>query len=336
MGFLEPQDSFVIIRDKFSRLFKDTRREAMSDVLEFLSELWDGYVESYRTRKYGLEGGVDAYAVLLAASSPYFFKLLSSQEEFFVQGLGNRFLYIVEKNPRVKKIINPDDFFFGPGSSDEKWRKLKKEVIDELNQLKQVKTAYVKPEARKLWVDFYNSYLEKVSKLDELEGSYLTKVPLNALKLALIYAASRLDFRNEVLNVTEEDMTRAIEDMRKFEAQYQELMTWWNEYAGQLKSVKKISRASKYDLQEFMRKIAILGQGYATVKEISAWCDAPNRNQIAELLGLGVAKGWLEVLEEKDVPKELYERFKPKAGVYPQVFRLTSKGYEAIGLQREY
>ena len=67
---------------------------------------------------------------------------------------------------------------------------------------------------------------------DELEGSYLTKIPLNTLKLALIYVGSRLDFRDEILNVTGEDMARAIEDMKKFEAQYQELMVWWNEYAG--------------------------------------------------------------------------------------------------------
>lgn len=322
-----PHDSFIIIRDELSNIFKDSRRDYMNRLLEDLSMLYDGKFEPYATRKYGLEQfewKTGLYVVLVSATTEHFLKLMN--EDFFIQGLGNRFLYVVGDNPKIEKL-DPHEFFYN--SEDEEWKELKKEIVEDLKKIEEAASAFVFPEAGKMWTDFqYECYKEAVETGDE----YIMRLPEQALKLAIIYAASRFDIKFRVVNVREEDMRRAIEDVKRFKEQYVKVGQWWIEQRRTAKEEPYI-RPAKYDLKNVCYLAATMGGGYCTVREISAWLKAPGKHLISDLLENGVDAGYFEALSEYDVPPHLRERFRPKRGPYPTVYRLTEKGYEFAGVE---
>lgn len=91
ISYLKDSPCGLIIRDEFSSMFKDTSKSYLGDVLEFLSELYDGSIQKRATKKGGIESSFNVNVSLIGATTPYLFQIM--EISFFVQGTGNRILY---------------------------------------------------------------------------------------------------------------------------------------------------------------------------------------------------------------------------------------------------
>jgi hypothetical protein len=338
----KPQEKGIIIRDELSRIFKERRKTAMEDVLEFLSELWDGHIESYRTRSYGLEGGVEVYFTLVGATTEHFLSLMD--EDFFIEGLGNRILYVCQKTMNGCETVklNPDTFFKNAGSKDEEWERLRQKIVKYLVKIEFSSDVDIRGDARRMWVDFYEEMTGRVGSISEgFERSYLIKLPLHVLKLAMIFAVSRGSVHEYIVSIYAEDMKRAIDNIGLYEKEWRQVINWWQEIKREAKDELSIKH-SKYDLKKFCTYAYEKG-GLTNTKEISAEYTLPSLSQIGDVLATGVRKGFLEIVagnqnpnyesegERGKLTEEEYKRFKPIKGSYPQVFRLTKKGRESYG-----
>lgn len=79
-----PHPYCMIIRDEGSRLLGEAKNSPhLATMKEYLSDLWDGYIEGYYTRTYQYEGNVEVFVSLALFSSPYFYELLDKM--FFAQ-----------------------------------------------------------------------------------------------------------------------------------------------------------------------------------------------------------------------------------------------------------
>ena len=316
-----------IIRDEWTKLLGETRQKYLI-MKEYLSELWDGWIEGYYTRKYQYEGNVPVYVVLLSASSDLFFDLLD--EAFFKQGLGNRILWIIEDNPEPKKL-DPKDFFFAFGVKDEEFTTLLDRVVEDLRTLAYTTTlAFIHEGAAELWTEYQHECAVRAHKARALVGSYEVKQPLNALKLSVIYAASRLDIHESIINVRKEDMERAIADAKIYTKMWHKAMELWEEVKGRQAGREERIPTSKYDLG-LMMEVALAQEDHLfSVGTIRSPLDLPDTNRISRVIQIGRDKKWLEIAAEMADPGDLtgkqYERFKPNRGFSPRIYRVTETG----------
>jgi hypothetical protein len=93
-SFLKTNNRGVITIDEFTRLLKDVKSMAyMSDRMEFLSQIYDGVIDYRATRVAGREKIDNVNISLAAATTPALYRIM--QPEFFVQGTGNRFFFVI-------------------------------------------------------------------------------------------------------------------------------------------------------------------------------------------------------------------------------------------------
>ncbi|MEE9215630.1 MAG: hypothetical protein V3U54_12820 [Thermodesulfobacteriota bacterium] len=110
-------DEGIMISEEFTAIFKDVKNKRYaSDVLEFLSEIYDGWIAKRTTKKHGTEGGLNVFVSILASTTEYFFTNI--ERGFFVQGMGNRFFYIISDPQDLKRnyrtFKEEGRNFFGP------------------------------------------------------------------------------------------------------------------------------------------------------------------------------------------------------------------------------
>lgn len=317
-----------IVRDEADKILGETYHK-YNVMKQYLSELWDGWIEGYYTRSYQYEGNVSVYVTLLGASSDLFFKMLD--EDFFRQGLGNRILWIVEDNPAPEKL-DSNQFFFNIGQKDEEFSTLQKETVERLQRLSDVVLAFMFPNAGKLWVEYQHECSTRAYKAEALQGSYEIKQPLNALKLAMIYAAGRMDLTENLLNVKEEDMRRAIEDMKTYTNMWERAMDWWETISAEKNPTEKRLETTKYD----MRKMILFGtrqeDGIFTAQMIRGAFEWTDLTKIADVLLMAEDKGWVKMVAETSsqgsLTAEQYNRIKPRRGFTPRIWKVTKAGME--------
>ncbi len=165
----------VIIRDEFSVFLKG--KDYLPDMMEFLSQLYDGFVQRRYTRKEKLEVAQGFYVNLIGTSTDYLYKVM--KPEYFMQGLGNRFLYTLW-NGEHKKWSDDD---LEPNISED----LPSDLLEKLNLL--TKIELVVSVSKKL-PELMNKYTEDAVKLVErgknLEASYRQDFVEKAIKLAML------------------------------------------------------------------------------------------------------------------------------------------------------
>lgn len=100
----EYRSSGLILRDEFTTLLKDSRSKSYaSDLCEILSQFYDGTILKRYTRKAKLDHVKKCYINLIGTTTPYFYRIINN--EFFIQGLGNRILYdLYPRNNHVEKV----------------------------------------------------------------------------------------------------------------------------------------------------------------------------------------------------------------------------------------
>ena len=328
---IPPHPVNLILRDEASVILGENKNSpAFSQQKEYLSGLWDGYIEGYYTRKCQFEGNVEVYVSLCASASSYFYRLLD--EEFFLQGTGNRIMWITLEAFDSDYL---DPSFFGlRGEHDKEFNELVLNVVGKLRRLEEVNgdkddnEVELTQKAKVLWCNFHNECEDKKKTSSRNVASYLAKVPMNTLKLAMNYAASRLSIKANILIIQEEDMKRAVDDSKAYEEMWFKTIRQWRDY-GQINKAEKRLPTSKYDLCKFAG-YAIEKDGLITVSEIQGFDILPDRTKIGEILDIGEDKGWFKVIanasDNSMLTPEQYKRFKPRTGHIGNIYQITEKG----------
>jgi hypothetical protein len=322
---IPPHPVNVILRDEISELLGELRSPHLAEMKQYMSKLWDGWIEGYYTRKAQFEGGIPVYVSLCAAGSTDFYDLL--EESFFTQGLGNRILWVTET--KIKPTRQDEEEFFFP-DEDVEFEKLKEDIIGKLKQIETLKGwVTLAPGAAKRWCDFEYQYTSTAANASD-GGSYIIKIPLNVLKLAMLYSTSKLQIDKGYLWVTEEDMVMAIEDAKNYESMWKDAMWQWGKKIVEGKS-ERLVPTSMYDLKKYVA-FAIQHNDLVSKTEISAELVCPDKTRVGDILETGVDKGWFIVIaNQSDTSKltpEQIKRFKPLRGYIPTIYKATVKGKE--------
>jgi hypothetical protein len=210
---IPPHSINICIADEASRILGDFKHNPnRRDLPEFISKLWDNEIEGKYTRGMQIEGNINVYFSMLAASSRYFYKLLD--KEFFTQGLGNRILWIVEKKFKPPEL--EVEKFFYRYARDNKFNSFRNEIVGMMRTINEAHGIWIEKDAGQIWIDFANKFFEKIAGMKDYEAEYSAKVALNILKLAMCFSASRLNIDPvNMIHIEKEDMERAIEDGKK-------------------------------------------------------------------------------------------------------------------------
>src|SRR5581483_11314879 len=91
----------IIVADEFTAMIKSSKRRYLANLMEFLSQLYDGEAQSRTTIRNGLVKSEKCYVSFISATTPYIYSVL--KQDLFIQGTGNRFLYILYDNPKFKE-----------------------------------------------------------------------------------------------------------------------------------------------------------------------------------------------------------------------------------------
>jgi len=188
------QSEGIILRDEVSTLFKEpTAKTYAADILEFMSQLYDGLIQKRYTRKAKLEEVRRCYVVFLGTTTPYLYYVL--KPEVFVQGLGNRILYEVWRG-KIKKFTG-EELFYNIELDEEREEKIAR-FASALAKLRKARFRLLSPdeEAASLLAEFKaekdaeanNLYEENPS---DLRATYLARAGEMAFKLAGLSAVSR-------------------------------------------------------------------------------------------------------------------------------------------------
>jgi len=185
-------------------------KDYMSDVPEHLSEVYDTSIGNRVTITHGFQTVDKCIKAFLSATTPFVYKVWN--EDFFVQGLGNRLDYVVVEESGEEKIINHEEFF----------RRIKHEEILEpfairLRNLIEspINLVWLDDEAQKFWVNYEKGTRDRIKKLEsrDLKRAYLARQAEKVLKRAALYTVSRnMRLDSGILSTDEENLGRFPED----------------------------------------------------------------------------------------------------------------------------
>lgn len=237
----EENQEGLLWKDEFTSMFKEANKEYMSGLIEFVSELVDGKLGARYTNKNKLQLPQDVYVNVIAATTPYIYDVISN--DFFLQGTGNRVLYLIyDGKYKAQDIVDTEKYF---GSYNKELHDSDQdEYAKNLTLLGNSQLNYLQPidEAGQMWLKWRNELDERVlSKYKEnmfdIQTVYLGKVAINTLKLAGIHRYSRLcrDPIQQSLLTTEptelimaEDMEWAIKKTQKHLNHFDKLVHQWH------------------------------------------------------------------------------------------------------------
>lgn len=194
--------NILMIRDEVSTLFKDNKISAFSDILETLSELWNGELNPYNTIERGKETYPPIFCNMWLAGSRVFYSKVT--DDFFQQGFSSRTLCI-KSEPIPKHNIIGDNT--KKESQEHMSENMYKNYFSKLLRVTEVG-------ATKEFEKKVNEYAEEIQ--DKLNEAQKNKIPdikilsknkysLIVLKLSIILAGSRIHYDNNVEEIKQEN-----------------------------------------------------------------------------------------------------------------------------------
>lgn len=235
----EQEPEGIMIRDEFTGLLKEgASKDYIVDLLEFLSELYDGTLQKRATIAHKLNEIKHCYLTFITATTPYLYKVM--RPEFYTQGTGNRMLVELFDVDSIKESnCNPDEFFQGR-AFDRKRDNFIFEVATILNEIRKCNARVFVPddEAALEWTMFENE-CTKIAKstyrenMYNLHYSYLARSAEMALKLSGLYTVSRkwdmllIDDAPDITIIEKVDMERAIKKSKYHYRQFCRMLEQW-------------------------------------------------------------------------------------------------------------
>ena len=286
----------VIINDEASLMIAEKGKKQFLGVFEFLSKLWDGWAPGYLTRSFKKEGGFPVHFSFLAGSTTVFLK--DYAEELWAQGIGNRYLWILLD--RVKPEKDKPGFMLGT-TFDKEWDEIMRSMCDLQKDLCQIDSVTVDFDAEEIWIDErYRLRLQAFNCVVKHEANYIEKMPLQTLKLAMCYAASRKSYvvvpkdssLPSILNIKREDMQRAIDDTLEYLKCWREVYDLWTTLQEDKERARTDSRADS--VKKLIRWSIQNTSGLITVRTTCKGLNGISQPTADKIIQAGWDMGWLE------------------------------------------
>lgn len=330
-------DEGVIVRDEFTSLFKSVySREYLADVMEFLSELYDGTMQKRYTRKAKLEHSEHVYISLLAATTPYLFQVM--KRDFFIQGTGNRVLFTLYE-PKIEElpVINSVEFFMS--GSDYRDRVRRNEVYaQKLAEMynSNLRFVFPMPDAAETWAKYRMEKDKEAAErykanAQDLQYSYIQRLPEMALKLAGLVTVSRAQdtisrLRGDTLMIREDDMKWSVMKAERHLNYFRLLLEKWTT----LPTSKPVETDEK-NLVYILNFIRDDEDELLTQSELLSRTGYAKSHKYYELINTLLTMELIEKLDEEDIrslPREVRERHGLVGfrGQPPAVYRYLPRG----------
>ena len=254
------RDVGLIAFDEFAQFFADLRnKKYMRDAIYTLTRLYDGRLPGTATIKHGHIPNTDVYVNLVSAASiPILGQL---DRDFFLQGCGNRFLYILDKPEDISSRIkrSPKDYFSVPGEDErekglERFAKRLKRYYDRSKKC----TLYVDEPAQKLLIDYelrMKNLASKISLTDpfDLRASYVARRFEFVSKLSALKCIDRKLAEkkyHKLIDIEVKDVKWATKQTRHYYNQFQRLLSYWEmiEYEKRKRVTGQLPDQIKYEI----------------------------------------------------------------------------------------
>jgi len=321
----------LILKDEFTMVLKEASGDKgyNIDVLEFLSQLYDGTLQKRYTRKAKLEEVLRPYVVFLGCTTPYVYDVV--EPTVFIQGLGNRLLF--DCWGERPKALTADELFYDLKEDEERDRLLHG-FAERLAGLWKVRGHFLtpSPEAASRLAEFKERKEGEACDLYlkdplDLRPSYLARAGEMAIKLAGLHAFSRLWlsshlYDEEIIPITLEDAKWAINKVERHIRAFEKFINEWR-----VRPIKARSMLYKAEMEVFLSVIANNPDRIATQREVLealGWYRSREFYALREAL---IEEGKIRVLMPEEIeklPDEVKKRhgIKTGPGRYPIVFAL--------------
>lgn len=230
--FLSKFPQGMICGDEYTKMFKGTmKKDYLTDNMEDLSRMYDCDMEKRGTQTRGVEHPENAYVSFTSASTYYLLTLMT--DDFFLQGTGNRILWILDEEMQIKNIQEEEGKFFWDANKEIAFENKMKEIVEHLMNIRYLPEGIIMPDMAagiildRYRLEMYNEAVNKINKnLLDKDANLVSRLAQNAMKLALVHALGRYaqDERNtyqlQDLIVNEEDANWAVAKTRKHFAYY--------------------------------------------------------------------------------------------------------------------
>lgn len=324
----------IIIRDEFSQIFSGMKKDYLRDTLEFFSELYDG-TDQFRVTKGGaIEEVGESYVSLLGATTPTIYQ--SMDRNFFVQGTGNRFMYIVIDPNSI--ICEQKGVKFWVQSQEER-DKLEQDLERFANLLSSIpesgyETLPINYKALSLWAKYEEEKsiaIKTMVLLDKYnqDHTYLARMAEMVLKFAIVHCLSRnittpiepCSYHNPSMEISEYDIQWAIGKVERHIDHMRTLLLNWRIEPTERK-IETINNNLAYILSTF----DCCEDGFLTSKEILLKSGMSKNTYFYDYLATLVDMGKIEKLTESEwegLSKTTKARHGYKTGPIPQCFRIV-------------
>ncbi len=303
--FLSKHPQGLICGDEYTKMFKGTlKKDYLTDNMEDLSRMYDCDMEKKGTQTRGIENPEDAYVSFTSATTYYLLTIMT--DDFFLQGTGNRILWILDEELYPMDIEKEEGKFFWDLNRETEFNNKMDELVIKLMNVRYLPEGIIMPNyAAGIMLDRYRieMYNEAVKKFNEdilnKDANLISRLAQNSMKLALAHAIGRyaVDDRGTYHDVTqleivEEDAKWAIEKTRKHYEYYKRM---W-EVASTIKiGTMKNYKADQERVLFIMDKIESQGKHMTTanLRKHTGWDKA----ECQKLLDTMVSNGQLKYLE---------------------------------------
>lgn len=227
----------VIVGDEYTKMFKGAKKkDYLTDNMEDLSRLYDCDMEKVGTQARGIEYPVNAYISFGSASTYYLLKLMD--DDFFIQGTGNRILWIfddVRDKVDVEQEAMEAKFFWGIEEKEQFERQLD-HLAEQLMTIKDLPEGVVPMDVDasvvldRYRLNMYNRAVELFSNdLLDKDANLVARLAQNAMKLSLIHCIGRYawdydpDDPPSAMEINTKDAHWAIEKIERHFEHYQKM-----------------------------------------------------------------------------------------------------------------
>jgi len=294
-----------IIKDEFTTLFKEAQsKQYLADVMEFMSELFDGAMQKRFTRKTKLEQSKRVYVSLLAATTPYLFSVMD--KNFFIQGTGNRILYTIFE-PSKPEEFNAEEYFVTGKREREREGKIS-EFAGKLGKIHDSNLRYIFPmdEAGEMWVKFKAekdriAFKRYKANPQDVVYTYLQRLPIACLKMAALAAVSKgyetiPSMRGDTLMIGEDEMTWAINKTEKHLKYFNLLLEKW-----EITPKEVQPEVHERELIRMLVFVKDSGDKMLTQSELLSRSSMVKSKKFYDLIGTLISRGELEVVPDEEV-----------------------------------
>jgi len=305
----------IVLRDEFSGILKSARKDYLSELLEFLSQLYDCTLQKRYTKSAKLEEQKNVFVSLITNTTPYMFSLID-YDTFFLQGFGNRCLYDFNELNQPLKLS--EDFFICNAlewKRPEEIKEFAQRLVEFNKKLSKLPEPLRAGTLSKKLVEFGNKINEKVFELtkqgDEISASYYKRMTEMAIKLASVHALARQEHLKDfnvipdlMLPILDVDVDFALKKIATHMEAYEKIKSLWKIQAPSIRT-----RTIKLPMERIIEILKMNGgrMQHTQLFRASAMIPREFEDIIESMISSGMIKRSVEKRDGRGRPSIYYE-----------------------------